>query len=80
MHWGQLTGVRVTLSEYLTEAGEPVTVRRTWSQRLLSRPWRPWQATYTYTPQVPYRGALTLPGGGLVMHPETWRQMKEKMR
>ena len=70
-------GLRVIESEWLTQDGEPVQVRRTWRERLFSRPWRPLQATRTVIPQVPYQGAMTLGRDAVVMHPAIARQMRE---
>lgn len=70
-------GVPVVLSRYLTIAGEPVTAPRTWRQRLFSRPWRPWVATYTYTPQVPDPKVVRC-GQMFVMHPETWDRLRRE--
>lgn len=62
-------GMRVLTSELLEQDGEPYTVRRTWRARLFSRPWRPFVATRTIVPRVPYQGALRLDASTLVMHP-----------
>jgi len=72
-----MNGIPVILSESLTQAGEPQQVRYSWRQRLLSWPWRPWVATYTVIPQVPYRGAMQMASGRLLMHPATFRALKE---
>lgn len=71
----EFNGIRVITSEWLTEAGEPVTVRRSWRERLLTWPWRPFQTTRTYVPQIPYRGAYKLPSGVMLMHPDTFRSL-----
>lgn len=63
--------VRIIESLYLTEAGEPQTVTRSWRERLWSWPWRPLQRTRIEIPQVPFRGGYKLANGTLVMHPET---------
>lgn len=68
----------VTLSPWLTKAGPPQQIRRTWRERLFSRPWRPLQATYTVVPQVPSDQILQTPDG-LVMHPEMWRKLSEQL-
>ncbi len=73
-------GMRIIESELLVEDGAPVTVRRPWSERLLSRPWRPWTATRTVIPKVPYRGAVRMNSQTLVMHPETVRALKTVLR
>lgn len=70
-----LMGMRVITNEMLTEAGEPYQVRRPWRERLLSRPWRPFQATRTIVPQVPSKQVYRM-NGTLVMHPETFRLLK----
>lgn len=71
-----LSGFRVIESEYLTEAGEPVQVRRSWRERLFSRPWRPLRQTRTVIPQVPMKGGYRLGKHTIVMHPETLRQLR----
>lgn len=42
-------GMRVVIDDTLTEFD---LVRRTWRERLLTRPWRPWQA-YRQVPKPP---------------------------
>lgn len=66
----EFSGLRVITSEWLTQPGDPIEVRRTWRQRLFSRPWRPFQATYTVIPQVPYQGVVMLNNRTVVMHPQ----------
>ncbi len=62
-------GMRVIESLYLEQDGEPVTVRRSWKERLFSRPWKPFQRMRTVIPRVPYRGVVKLNANTLVMHP-----------
>ncbi len=62
-------GMRTLTSPYLMEDGDPVQVRRSWRERLLSRPWRPWQATRVVTTKVPYRGFVVLKSGTFVVTP-----------
>lgn len=69
-------GRAVHLNQLLTVAGDPIAVRRTWCERLLSRPWRPWQATRTEIPQVPSPEVLAIGDSMLVMHPATWERIK----
>ncbi len=71
-------GYEVRTSWHLTEDGTPLTVQRSWRERL--RPeieiqfptilvrWCPWVASYTMTPQVPRRDALVV-GNVLYIHP-----------
>lgn len=70
-------GFRVLESNALEQDGEPYTVHRTWRQRWLSRPWRPWLRTYVVVPSVPYRGAVQISPTTLVMHPATLRALRE---
>jgi hypothetical protein len=71
-------GMNVILNSALTENGERVTVERTWRERLFSWPWRPLQKTRSFTPQIPYRGGMVINGGRtVIMHPETFKQVKE---
>lgn len=62
-------GMKVIESTWLTEAGEPIAIRRTWRERLLSRPWTPWRATKMITPQIPSKQVIQLNSDTLVMHP-----------
>lgn len=70
-------GLRIIESLYLTQPGTPYQVRRTWPERLLSRPWRPFQATRTVVPQVPYQGAVRIDASTVAMHPAMVRQLRE---
>lgn len=70
-------GMRVILNQHLSQAGAPVTVRRSWRDRLLSWPWRPWIATRTHIPQVPSTEVLVM-GNTLHMHPALWRTLKDQ--
>ena len=70
-----LNGVEVITSVWLTESGEPVQVRRSWRERLFSRPWRPLRRTRTFVPQVPSKHAYRM-GDRIVMHPAMLAQLK----
>lgn len=72
-------GMRVILNNLLEQDGEPYTVRRTWRERLFTRPWRPHVATRTITPKVPYKGAFQIDANTVVMHPETYHQMTKAL-
>ncbi len=61
-------GVQITTDVNMVEPGAPCEVRRTWRERLFSRPWRPLQATRTVVPMVPSRQILRF-ANRLVMHP-----------
>jgi hypothetical protein len=75
-----LIGMRIIESEYLVEDGNPYEVRRTWRERLFTRPWRPLRATRTVVPKMPLKGAVRLDARTLVMHPATYRELKDMLR
>lgn len=70
----RLVGMPVRFSEYLTKPEERI-VSRSWRERWLSWPWRPWVATRTLTVQVPSNEALMV-GGYLVMHPQAFKALQ----
>lgn len=72
----------VTLSQWLTEPGEPYTVRRNWRQRWCHRRWwsGPLTATFQVVPQVPMRGAMQIGPNKLVMHPKTWTELSKQLK
>ncbi len=79
MTMSSFNGLRIIESVWLTEAGAPVEVHRTWRERLFTRPWKPWQTTRTVIPQVPMRGGICLGYGTIVMHPEAVRLLREML-
>ena len=68
--------MKIITSPYLTEAGEPVEIPRTWKERLFTRPWRPLLRTRTFVPQVPMRGAFQLDDNTIVVHPAILAELK----
>lgn len=72
-------GMRVVESVYLEQDGDPYTVRRTWRERLFSRPWTPFVKTRIVVPRVPYAGAVQLDANTLVMHPATLHRLRESL-
>ncbi len=72
--------VRIIESLWCTDPEER-TVTRTWRERLLTRPWRPWERTKTVTVQVPSKTGYFLDyGRTLVMHPETAKRLQESLK
>jgi hypothetical protein len=59
-------GLRVMVSAHAEKDGDPVVVRRSWRDRWLSWPWRPWVAQRTHIPRVP---AMFQTREGLLVHP-----------
>lgn len=64
-----LFGLSIVESIHCVVDGEPIEVRRTWKERLLSWPWRPIQRTKTVISKVPYQGGYQM-GNKIIMHPE----------
>ena len=63
------TGRPIIESPFVTVL-ETRVVKRTWRERLLSRPWRPWQATKEIGVRVP-DPQLYFVGSVIVGHPAT---------
>lgn len=72
-------GMRIIQSPYLEQDGEPVQVRRSWRERLFTRPWRPLVKTRTVVPRIPHRGAIQLDANTLVMHPATYHRFRRQL-
>lgn len=72
-----MNGLTVLTSVWLTEPGEPVTVRRSWRERWCGYPWRPWCATRTIIPQVPSKRAVYLNRNTIVVHPAMLDQLRQ---
>jgi len=72
-------GMNVMASEYLLEDGEPYQERRTWRERLFTRPWRPLQATRTVVPKVPSTQGYILNGNTILMHPEQIAKLRQQL-
>lgn len=60
----------------LTEDGTPYEVKRTWIERWMTRPWKPWVSKKLVTPKVPYRGVIRIDGNTFIMHPRVAREYK----
>jgi len=72
-------GMRIIESVLLTQLGKPYQVKRSWRERLFSRPWHPFTTTRTITPVIPYKGAVQLDANTLIMHPETVKQLRHML-
>lgn len=78
-----LDGVPIYTSELLTEPKVEV-VRRTWRERLFSRPWRPRQKTKSITIYVPSMKCLVSESGILgrkcfIMHPVMLQKIRAEL-
>jgi hypothetical protein len=70
------SGVIIRTDPNLVENGEPYEVRRTWYERLFTRPWRPLTTTRWVVPKVPMKSIIHLSDGTMIMHPTTLEEMK----
>jgi hypothetical protein len=68
-------GVKIILTPHLEQDGEPVEIKRTWRERLFTRPWQPFKATRTHIPKVPYKGAMKINEHTVAMHPQVYREL-----
>lgn len=64
-----ISGVRVISSLSLVQPGESYQEKRTWKERLFTKPWTPQKKFKTVTPMIPMKDIFRLPDGTLVMHP-----------
>lgn len=64
--------------EWFTIPGTPYQERRSWRDRLCTRPWRPWIAFRTITPQIPDPAVYRI-GDALYGHPDTLRTLKQEL-
>lgn len=76
-------GIPIIESEVLIIDGEPYERRRTWRERLFTRPWRPWRATQRVIPKVPdpnfYVSSVEPWGKQIFAHPVTARRIYEHL-
>jgi hypothetical protein len=59
----------------LTEAGEPIQIKRLWRERLFTLPWQPFRATKWVTTQIPMKKILKI-HNKLYMHPTVFETLK----
>ena len=74
-----LSRFKIIENPYLFKDGKPYTVKRTWKERLFSKPWKPLQKFKIIIPKIPDDNIFVLNGATLVGHPETIRALKEKL-
>jgi hypothetical protein len=68
----RMAGLRVIECHYMTEAGAPIQILRSWRDRWFSLPWQPWKRTRTHVPQVPSRQVYQTKDA-IIGHPVTLR-------
>lgn len=67
----KINGMKVYTSTDMVVEGPAKIVKRTWRERLLTRPFRPFQATRRVQTWAPSKEVLWMPNGSVYMHPET---------
>ena len=70
-------GMQLLESAYMTVTKE-TTVKRSWRERLLSRPWRPWKTTKIVVSQEPDPNLYRIGRTQIVGHPATIAKLKKK--
>lgn len=75
-----INGMKIIEDINMTEEGEPYQIRRSWKERLFSRPWRPRQRMKTIVPRVPSEKCYLLGNNTIMMHPETAQKLFVKIR
>jgi len=71
-------GKQVITSPYLTKMSEPFSAKRSWKERLFTRPWQPFKSTKMITEQIPSDEVLLF-DGKIVIHPITLEKLKFKL-
>lgn len=71
---GRFLGRPVYVSPFLVDTK---TVPRTWRERFLTWPWRPWRKTKTV--EAPSNQILDMAGKGFVVHPAKWEEMRKTL-
>ena len=72
-------GLLVVEDDNMVTTGTPYQARRTWGERLLSWPWRPWQRTKTVIPVVPDTRVLRM-GNRIVCHPAMAEEVRRQIQ
>ena len=75
----RINGIRVVVNTELLEDGQAVVVRRTWKERICSKPWQPWISVKITRIKVPSKKALVA-NGCIVVHPEMLQRLREHLR
>lgn len=72
-------GFKIVESADLVAEGKPYLVERTWREKLLTKPWRPWVLTKVVIPMVPDDHVYKVEGT-LLMHPVIAAQLRASIR
>ncbi len=76
-------GIPIIENEILVVDGEPYQRRRSWRERLFTRPWRPWRATKWVVPKIPdpniYVSNIEPWGKRIYAHPVTAQRIREHL-
>ncbi len=73
----QYSGYKVIENPFMVKPGEPKELKRSWRERLFTRPWRPWVRTKMVATYVPSDEVLQVSNHTFIMHPVLARQLRE---
>lgn len=75
-----ISGIEVIESHLMVKPGPPAQMKRTWRERLFSRPWTPRVKFKTYIPMVPRDDIFKTPSGALIMHPAIAEKLRKEFK
>lgn len=70
-----LSGYRIQTSSLMVILGDVVQVPRTWRERLLTWPWKPWVSTKPHQTFKPDPRFYVVNGDTIVMHPDMYARL-----
>lgn len=73
-----LNGIRIVTDSNMVEPGAAVEIKRTWKERLFTRPWKPFKTVKTIIPLVPITKVF-MHDDGWIMHPDILEELKKQM-
>ena len=73
--FGNHLGYKFFENPHMTIPGPDVEVKRTWKERLLSTPWRPWVPTKMMPTQIPDPQVMIM-GDSIFAHPSLITELR----
>ena len=70
-----LSGYKIQTSSLMVVLGDVVQVPRTWRERLLTWPWKPWVSTKPQQTFKPDPRFYVVNGDTIVMHPDMYARL-----
>lgn len=72
--------IKIIESLRMVKDGPPITIPRTWKERLFTLPWRPLQTTKIVITKIPSDEVFVLLDGTYVCHPEVAKQIRKHFK